>query len=66
MMSRLDDIINEKKGMENYKVTFIDNDIEGIIIPATNLKELFIKLQRAMSELCYYEDDIISIKKGEE
>lgn len=48
--------------MKYYLIKLSDNE-EGIVIPSSNLKNLFKSLQNFMSEGCYYEDDILSIEE---
>ena len=48
--------------MKYYLIKLSDNE-DGILIPSSNLKNLFKALQNFMSEGCYYEDDILSIEE---
>ena len=47
--------------MKYYLIKLSDNE-EGVVIPSSNLKNLFKSLQDFMSKGCYYEDDILSIE----
>ena len=48
--------------MKYYLIKLLDNE-EGVVIPSSDLKNLFKSLQDFMSEGCYYEDDILSIEE---
>ena len=48
--------------MKYYLIKLSDNE-EGVVIPSSNLKNLFKSLQDFMSKGCYYEDVILSIEE---